>query len=144
MVTVDLNAQAILGIVGVFLSLLFSYFPRLNTWYAGLTTEGRSGVMIGLLALSSVVIVLLGCTGLVLVVSLVCTQAGIVNAGFNLVLGFVSAMTANQGTYLATHKLQTKKAISAKLAGDIKRESLWFQMPFGLGCSQIRHGLISL
>lgn len=53
------DPEFISGAVGLFLALVFAYFPKLNTWYAGLQTETKSLIMIGLLAATTVVVTLL-------------------------------------------------------------------------------------
>ena len=51
-----LSAEVIAGFAGILISLFFSYFPILKTKFAGLTSEAKSGIMIGLMALVTVAI----------------------------------------------------------------------------------------
>jgi hypothetical protein len=105
MVEVNLTGAVLLAIVGALLSAVFTWFPGLNTWYAGLAKDAQSGIMLGLLVLAAVVVIVMGCNGLIAVAGLVCTQAGILSMVVNLVVGLLAAMTANQGTYGLTKSL---------------------------------------
>jgi hypothetical protein len=88
---IDLTPQFLIGIVGIALSLAFSYFPALNTAYAGLKTEIKSLIMIGLLALTSGAIYALTLAGVVQ------TQEPLTVV--LLVKIFIAALIANQVTY---------------------------------------------
>jgi hypothetical protein len=62
---VSFTPETLAGIIGVVFTLLFAYFPKLRTWYAGLTSEVKSGIMLGLLAISALVIFLLANAGVI-------------------------------------------------------------------------------
>ena len=79
-------------VVGAVLSLLFNYFPVLNVWYAALKTEVKSGIMIGLLAVASVVIYLLSLYGIIEVEGPI--------TWIMVLRTFVLAMVANQSAYI--------------------------------------------
>ena len=79
-------------VVGAVLSLLFNYFPTLNVWYAALKTEAKSGIMIGLLAVASVVIYLLSLYGIIEVEGPI--------TWIMVLRTFVLAMVANQSAYI--------------------------------------------
>ena len=79
-------------VVGALLSMLFNYFPALNVWYAALKTEVKSGIMIGLLAVASVVIYLLSLYGIIEVAEPV-TWVLVLRT-------FVLALVANQSAYI--------------------------------------------
>jgi len=53
------SPQGIASIVGVVLAVLFAYFPKLRTWFAGLASEVKSYIMLGVLLLAEIVISLL-------------------------------------------------------------------------------------
>jgi len=114
-IEVNLTAAVLMGIVGALLSVVFTWFPGLNTWYAGLGKDAQSGVMVGLLVGAGVIIIVMGCTGLIVVVGLVCTQQGIFSMVVNLVIGLVTAMATNQGTYGLTKNLAPKAVKLAKM-----------------------------
>ncbi len=101
--------QLIAGVLSIIFSLLFTYFPKLNTWYAGLTTEAKSGIMILGTALISGFLYLASCQAW-LVTDLVCTQEGLIG----LVKIFFVALVANQATYLVSP--QPKPVQAAKLS----------------------------
>ena len=79
-------------VVGAVLSLLFNYFPVLNVWYAALKTEVKSGIMIGLLAVASVVIYLLSLYGIIEVEGPI--------TWIMVLRTFVLALVANQSAYI--------------------------------------------
>ena len=62
---IEFTPEVVAGIVGLILTLVFSYFPSLNTWYAGLKSEVKSWIMIGLLVVAAAVITLLAQYGVI-------------------------------------------------------------------------------
>lgn len=56
---VSYTPELIVLVLGSVVSLLFKYFPALNTWYAAKRTEVKSGIMIGLMLFLSGVIMIL-------------------------------------------------------------------------------------
>ena len=50
---IEFTPELLVGIVGTVLSLVFSYFPVVHDWYQALKTEAKSGIMLGLLVISS-------------------------------------------------------------------------------------------
>jgi len=104
---VEFSAQAISMIVGFVISL-FSYFPRLNTAYAGLSTEAKSLIMIGLMVLVTGAIVLLDYFD-VINAGLTFDKGGIMQ----IVMTFIAALMANQATYVASP--QTRAVKEARL-----------------------------
>jgi hypothetical protein len=56
---IEFTPELLVGIVGTVLSLIFSYFPVVHDWYQALKTEAKSGIMLGLLVISSLVVVAL-------------------------------------------------------------------------------------
>lgn len=107
MPNVSITPEVISSIVGVIVSLLFSYFPWLRTKFAALTQEARSGIMILLMAVVAVATFYLSCNGII-TTDIACDQNGVTQ----LIYIFIITLTANQGTYLATRSLQP---------GDVKR-----------------------
>jgi membrane-associated HD superfamily phosphohydrolase len=105
---VEFSAQAVSAIVGFVISLLFSYFPRLNTAYAGLSTEAKSLIMIGLMVLVTGAIVLLDYFD-VINAGLTFDKGGIMQ----IVMTFIAALMANQATYVASP--QTRAVKEARL-----------------------------
>jgi hypothetical protein len=119
MIEVNLTGAVLLSIIGALLSVVFTWFPGLNTWYAGLQKDAQSGVMLGLLVLAAAVVMALGCFNLIVVVGLVCTGPGILNMVINLAVGLIGAMVANQGTYGLTKNLAPKKVMRIKAEREI-------------------------
>lgn len=103
---IALTPEVIAGVVGVLLSLIFAYFPKLNVLYAGLATEVKSLIMIGLLLATSLVIAALSHFGIIQTTEPV--------TWFLLVKVFVVALMTNQPTY--TILPETRGVTAAKEA----------------------------
>ena len=89
-------------VVGAVISLLFNYFPGLNTWFSALRTEVKSSIMIGLLAVASVAIYLLSLYGIIEISQPV---------DWVLVLRtFILAVVANQSAYVIAPQTSAVKA----------------------------------
>lgn len=95
-----MTPEQLATIAGIVLSLLFKYFPGLNTWFAGLTKTVKRLVMLGLLLAVGLGAYGLSCVGLgsFLGIELVCDQEGlwallaiIFSAGFGNQLAFLLA-----------------------------------------------------
>ena len=90
-------------LAGVALSLAFAYIPGLEAWYAALSSIGKRLVMLGLLALTAIGYVMIGCAPFGSqfgVPAEVCSQAGVVAV----VQAFIQALIANQATFLISPK----------------------------------------
>jgi hypothetical protein len=55
--------ELLAGVVAVFLTLIFAYFPKLRVSYGALESEVKSGIMLGLYVVATAVIYLLGLYG---------------------------------------------------------------------------------
>jgi hypothetical protein len=62
---ISFTPEVIAALVGFILTLVFSYFPGLRVWFAGLASEVKSWIMLGLLLLASVSITLLSQYGII-------------------------------------------------------------------------------
>ena len=62
---ITFSAEIISGIVGGILAGVFAYFPKLNTSYAGLSSEKKSLIMIGMLLVVSISIAILSSYGVI-------------------------------------------------------------------------------
>lgn len=98
----EVNLQdTILYVVGVVVSLLFSYVPKLKDWY-----EAQHGykalIMVGLIAIVSAAFFGLSCTTLAaaLGIQVACTSEG----ALAVALAFIKIIIANQAAYLLTRK----------------------------------------
>jgi len=100
--------ELLAGIVGGAFTLVFTYFPSLNEGYAGLPTTTKSLIMIGLLALASVVVYLGQCTLGLWNANLVCGQPGILL----MLQVFYYALIGNVATYVVAPQ---PKAVRAAL-----------------------------
>lgn len=94
MVTIDFTPELIAGVVGVALSWLYGWFPGLRTWFAALKPEIKSAIMLGSLALTSLVIYLLTVYGAI--------QVDTPITVWKLLSVFFVASTINQAAYSLT------------------------------------------
>lgn len=101
---IEFTPELVAGIVGVILSWLFGWFPGLNTWYAALKSEVKSGIMLGLLALVSVGVYLLAFYGVL--------QTAEPITVWNLLTVFFTATILNQVAYSITP--QNKEVLQIK------------------------------
>lgn len=94
-----MNAEFLLSVSGMVLSLLFSYLPGLEGWYAELAADIKRLIMLAVVAAVSIVVYALSCAGLLSEflpgAELACGREGIIA----LVKGFFAALIANQATY---------------------------------------------
>ena len=107
-----LTAELLVAFVAGFLSLLFSYFPGLNTWYAGLSSLYKYLIMIALTALTAAGAYGIACLGFAewLHYSLSCDNQGLIY----LIGLFIEAIMANQSIYKISPP--TKKVALIKAA----------------------------
>jgi uncharacterized membrane protein len=99
-------------VAGVILSLLFSYVPRLNTWYASKSEQLKKLFMLLLLFIVVIAIFVLACTGLLPVVGFTCTK----DTAVSFVYMFILAVISNQSTHSVTPQtLAVKQAKQPKL-----------------------------
>lgn len=89
---VTFNSELIIIVMGSVISLLFKFFPVLNTWYAARRTEAKSGIMIGLMVLTAGVITFLAKNNIIPVEQPITLQS--------FVLALFYAVSSNQFTYL--------------------------------------------
>lgn len=105
--------DAIAAAVGVILSLVVSWAPKINTWYAAKPENIKKVYMAGILLLSVLVTYGLGCAGYLEVlfgVSLACTSAALIG----LVKAWFIAITFNQSTFLITPQTKAVKVAKAE------------------------------
>lgn len=89
---VSFTPEFIVLALGSFISLLFKFFPVLNTWYAAKRTELKSAIMIGLMLLITGVITLLSHYGIIAMEEPVTVQRFVMTLFF--------AISSNQFTYM--------------------------------------------
>ena len=97
---------------GIIFSLVFSYVPRLNTWYASKDETAKKLIMLALLALvagGAFGLACLAVLGDLFGVSLTCDKAG----GLVLIRSFILAVIANQATYLISPTAPKVKEVKA-------------------------------
>jgi hypothetical protein len=109
-----LTPAVLAAIAGAVLSLLFSYIPGLNTWYALKEEEIKKLIMALLLLILSASLFGLQCAG-VLESGLSCDKQGVIQ----LVVIFLSAIVTNQSVYKITPQLAKVKDAKFGWAGEI-------------------------
>ena len=104
-----MDAQTLALLSGVVLSLLFSYIPGLNVWFAKLDSSVKRLIMLALLFLTGLSVVGIACAGFgaSLGITVTCDQAGFVGV----LKAFVLAMIANQAAYAVTPLPASVKAL---------------------------------
>lgn len=105
-----MTSDSLILISGAVLSLLFSYFPGLNTWFAAKSSDVKRLIMAGILLVVSAVIFGLSCAGYGsdIGIALDCSKAGAIA----LFKTFILAVIANQSTYAITVKTNAVKMLS--------------------------------
>lgn len=91
----NVTAELIAAIIGALVSVLFSYFPKLNTLFAALTENKKKLIMLGLMVLVSAGIYVGQCVLSWWATDLVCGQAGL----WRLATILISSIVGNQGVF---------------------------------------------
>lgn len=89
---------------GVILSLLFSYIPKFNEWYAALATTKKSLIMAACILLISLAVYAATCLK-IFDFGIACGTNGVIE----LVRIFVLTLIANQGTYVLSPQTAAAK-----------------------------------
>ena len=90
------------SIAGALLSLLFTYVPYFSDWFGQQSSQVKSLLNLGCLALAALGAYAVTCWQLFSIPGMTCSEPGI----RTLVAAFLTALAVNQGTYLATRKLK--------------------------------------
>lgn len=106
-----MDANLLSAIAAVVVSFLFSYVPGLNTWFAGLASEWKRLIMLGVLVLVAAGAVGLACAGLAVDfgLSVTCDKPGVIGV----VQALILALAANQATYSISPETSRVKAAKA-------------------------------
>lgn len=107
-----MTADFLSGLVGVFLSLVFSYVPKLNEKFALLDETYKRLIMLGLLVVTSAAIYGLTCVGWSgdVGIQLTCDKAGLIS----LLRALAAAAIANQTAYALSPRAPAVRAAKAK------------------------------
>lgn len=109
-----LSSEFLVTATGAVIALVFGYFPVLRVKFAALTSEAKSGIMIGMMVLTGFAVWGMGCAGW-LESGIACTTASIPD----LVKLIILAVIANQGINRVAP--ETKDVKDAKADRDIKK-----------------------
>lgn len=102
---IEFTPEMIINVIAVIASLLASYFPALSTWYAGLRSEVKSGIMIGAMAIVTIAIFLLVNNGLIPSNEPISWQRAL--------YAFFQALIFNAGTYIVSPQTSEVKQVKA-------------------------------
>lgn len=94
----EFTAELLAAIVGGAISLLFNYFPLLNTWYAAKSKEFKSLGMLGMMLVVTGGVFGLGCANVLQVENFSCTQ----QTAYQFISIYLVAVIANQGVFTAS------------------------------------------
>ncbi len=97
-----MTAELLASVVGVLLSLLFSYVPGFRQWFEQFNPDQKRLAMLVMLLAVALSVFGLSCSGLYSWVT--CDQAG----ALGLVSAFVAALIANQAAFLVSPKVQSE------------------------------------
>jgi hypothetical protein len=114
-ISISLTPDKLVLILAAAISLLFSYFPSLNTWYAKFDATKKRLIMLALLVVEVAVMALGMCNNFLVIADVVCSQAGILQ----LVYWMVLAVVANQATFVIS-PVQTVVKAAKPLAPIVK------------------------
>jgi hypothetical protein len=117
-----MTSELLVGATGILLSLLFSYIPGLNTWYAAKTEEFKKLFMLGALLITTLGVFGLGCAGVLTQLTgviVTCTWA----SALDLLQLFVIAAIANQTAFKFTLKTRPVKVATA-ISDDLAAQAL--------------------
>ncbi len=113
-----MTSTSLVAIAAAALSLIFSYLPGLNTWYAGKSDTFKKLFQVGWLLVVTVAIYGAGCVpelaSRLPFPAMACTAAG----AWDLLIMFLTAVVTNQATFLLSPKAKavlTAKAYNARL-----------------------------
>ena len=104
------SADMLILIAGTVISVLFSYIPHLNTWYASQSEEYKKLFMLGVLVLVTGSIYAMGCYEILNVQNFVCGRESLLE--FVGVLLYTIA--TNQGVYKITPQTEAVKLAKVK------------------------------
>lgn len=106
--SVDYGPEVIMGFAGVVVSVIFSYAPKLRVKYAALDEGQKKEIMAGVMAVITIGITALSCTGFIST-SIQCTKFGLERV----LIDFLIMVIANQGIYGISPKLPDVLAAKA-------------------------------
>jgi hypothetical protein len=112
-----MTGDLLLLVSGAVLSLIFSYFPKLNAWFAAKEDGDKKLIMLALLLVVGASMYGLACANLLFDLfglTIMCDRAG----ALGLVQALILAAISNQTAYRLSPQTKAVKAI--KLAQDVK------------------------
>ena len=95
MPNITISPELIVIIAGGLLSIIFTYSPKLNTWFASKSEDFKKLTMLVLMVLTTIVVFILGCASILPLNNFVCDQQTAITFVYYLILAIMS----NQGVY---------------------------------------------
>lgn len=108
--SVTFSSDLLIMVSGAVISLLFTYIPNFNAWFAMKSNEVKQLTMLGLLFVITAAVFALGCFDLIQIENFVCDK----NTAVYFIYTFILAVISNQATYQIT-----PKPIAVRQARDI-------------------------
>lgn len=105
-----MTPEILIALLGAALSLLFSYVPWLNVWFAALPADTKRIIMAGLLLVTAVIVYVGQCYLGLWQYDVTCDKAGMLK----LAEIYLLALMANQGAYLLSPQTKGVKEAKAK------------------------------
>lgn len=112
-----MTPELLSSIAAIVLSLVFSYFPKLNTWYAEKPEDFKKLTMLVMIAVVAGASFSLACAGIaddIFGLQLQCDQA----TALSLVQSFILAVAGNQTVFALTPKANSVKLVKALQSGE--------------------------
>lgn len=110
MSTFTMSPELLSVIAGAILSLLFSYFPRLNTKYAALDDGVKKLIMLGILLIVIISLFVLACVQFISIDGFVCNRQN----AFTFAWMFIYAVLGNLGTFKLSPQTSAVKEAANK------------------------------
>lgn len=103
----QVNAELFTMVIGAIISVLFSYAPKLDTWFAAHPENFKKLFQLGLMLATAVIVYFGSCSWGLFHTDLVCGQAGI----WRLATILVSGIVGNQSSFRIQPQLQSVRSV---------------------------------
>lgn len=104
---VELTPEFIIAVAAALISIVVSYFPKLNVWFASKPEAVKQGIMAGAMVIVTAVVFGLGCLQWIGINNFACDQVTAVRVAWSLFY----AVTINQGIHRLSPKTKEVRAV---------------------------------
>lgn len=108
MESISLTPELIVAVAGAIISLLASYVPKFNVWFAALETEVKQLVMLGLMVIVTAVVFAGGCLDFLPVENFSCDK----NTAVQFIYLLIIAIVSNQSVHRISPKTESVRSIT--------------------------------